>query len=118
MLNKKNKVSKDRTPGEKQVLPRFELGSLDSKSKVLPLHHRTYLPEVKPCFIVGYHCTKFSVSGTLELRLQRRMRCNGYLVLNKKHKVSKDCTPGAKQVLPRFELESLDSMSKVLTSTP
>ena len=25
----------------KQVLPRFELGSLDSESRVLTLHHRT-----------------------------------------------------------------------------
>ena len=83
-----------------------------------PLHLRTYSPEVKPCFIVGYHCTKISVFETLELPLQQRLRCHGYLVLNKKYKVSKDCTLGAKQVVPRFELGSLESMSKVLTPTP
>ena len=35
------KYVRDRNLKKVKVLPRFELGLLDSKSNVLPLHHRT-----------------------------------------------------------------------------
>ena len=33
------------------VLPRIELGSLDSESNVLPLHHRTWLTSFRRLYI-------------------------------------------------------------------
>ena len=86
---------------EKEVLPRIELGSLDLKCK---------MPNTTPSNLLNLglvFCLTFrDKRSTFSRESKHRRNYTGVFVTMKK------------KILPRFELGSLDSKSKVLTTTP
>ena len=86
---------------EKEVLLRFELGSLDSKSKVL-----TTTPLKLMNLLLVFSLKFFDKRSTFSRENKQR------------HEATLEFFDNEKEVLLRFELGCLDSESKVLTTTP